>query len=158
MYGYIWRVDDFCVGGPRYFENNVCLENSFRHAPGDRNQAHDIPHQCVFRDCKFIYGSPLLRQHYEFPTNPSLKGSNNEHGPWWDIEDHELDLFEDADEYGYVTTQLTHLPRFVSYDAGNMLSYSPYDGSFNARLWKGVELTMSKTLLDFLHQTHTLPF
>ena len=34
----------FCVGGPRYFENNVCLENSFHHAPDDRNQAHDIHH------------------------------------------------------------------------------------------------------------------
>ena len=34
----------FCVGGPRCFENNVCLENSFHHALGDRNQAHDIHH------------------------------------------------------------------------------------------------------------------
>ena len=121
----------FCVGGPRYLENNVCLENSFHHAPGDRNQARDIHHRCVCRDRKFVYGSPLFRQHYEFPMNPSLKGSNNEHGPWWDIEDRELDLFEDADEYGYVATQLTHLPRFASYDAGNMISFSPYDGSFN---------------------------
>ena len=136
----------FCVGGPRYFENNVCLENSFRHAPGDRNQARDIHHQCVFRDCKFVYRSPLFRQHDEFPTNPSLKESNNE--PWWDIENRELDLFEDADEYGYLATQLTHLPKFASYDAGNML-YSPYDGSCNASLRK--ELTASKTLLDFLH-------
>ena len=69
----------FCVGGPRYFENNVCLEHSFHHP--DRNQARDIHHQCVFRDCKFVYGSPLFRQHYEFPTNPSLKESN-EHEPW----------------------------------------------------------------------------
>ena len=139
----------FCVGGPRYFENNVCLENSFHHT--DRNQARDI-HQCVFRDCKFVYGSPLFRQHYEFPTNPSLKESN-EHEPWWDIEDRESDLFEDADEYGYVATQLIHLLRFAGYDAGNMLSYS---GSFNAHLRE--ELTASKTLLDFLRQTRTLPF
>ena len=97
------ELKTFCVGGPRYFENNVCLENSFRHVPGDRNQAHDIHHRCVFRDCKFVYGSPLFRQHYEFPTNPSLKESN-EHEPWWDIEDRESDLFEDADEYGYVAT------------------------------------------------------
>ena len=34
----------FCVGGPRYFENNVCLENSFHHAPDNRNQARDIHH------------------------------------------------------------------------------------------------------------------
>ena len=66
--------------------------------------------------------------------NPSLKEINNEYEPWWDIEDHESDLFEDADEYGYMATQLTHLLRFASYDAGNMLSYSPYDGSFNAHL------------------------
>ena len=110
------------------------MENSFHHAPDDRNQACDIHHRCVFRDCKFVYGSPLFRQHYEFPMNPSLKESNNEHEPWWDIEDCESDLFEDADEYGYVATQLTHLPRFASYDAGNMLSYSPYNSSFNARL------------------------
>ena len=32
----------FCVGGPRYFENNVCLQNSFRHAPDDRNQAREF--------------------------------------------------------------------------------------------------------------------
>ena len=64
--------------------------------------------------------------------NPSLKESNNE--PWWDIEDRESDLFEDADEYGYVATQLTHLPRFATYDAGNMLSYSPYECSFDASL------------------------
>ena len=57
-----------------------------------------------------------------------------------------------------MATQLTHLPRFVSYDAGNMLSYSPYYSSFNARLRKGVELTASKTLLDFPRQTCTLPF
>ena len=90
--------------------------------------------------------------------NPSLKESNYEHEVWFDIENHELDLFEDAHEYGYVATQLTHLPRFVSHDAGNMLSYSPYNGSFNAHLQQGVELTASKKLLDFLHQTCTLPF
>ena len=34
----------FYVGGPRYFENNVCLENSFHYALDDRNQARDIHH------------------------------------------------------------------------------------------------------------------
>ena len=46
----------------------------------------------------------------------------------------------------------------MSYDAGNMFSYSPYNGSFNAHLRKGVEFTTLKTLLDFLHQTRMLPF
>ena len=35
-----------------------------------------------------MYGSPLFRVHYEFPTNPSLKGSavNDPMLNWWDIE------------------------------------------------------------------------
>ena len=55
-----------------------------------------------------------------------------------------------------MATQLTHLPRFASYNAGNMLSYSPHDSSFDARLRE--ELTASKILLDFLRQTRMLPF
>ena len=76
----------FCVGGPRYFENNLPLENSPLWT--GRNLATSTYHQDVFRDCKYMYGSPLFRQHYEFPMNPSLRSPVIEDvGNWWDIED-----------------------------------------------------------------------
>ena len=117
------KLMTFCVGRPRYFENNLLLENS-RLWTG-KNLAHDIYHLDVFRDCKYTYGSPLFRVHYEFPTNPSLKGStvNNPMLDWWDIENRDEDIFEDADDYSYVATQLTHLPKCIGYDLGNVLSY-----------------------------------
>ena len=33
------------------------------------------------------------------------------------------DPFQDADEYGYVASQLTHLPKLVAFDPGNMLTF-----------------------------------
>ena len=39
------------------------------------------------------------------------------------------DPFQDANEYGYVATQLSHLPRLNGYDPGNLLSYIPLYGN-----------------------------
>ena len=71
----------------------------------------------------------MFRLHYEFPMNPSLKGTVVlDPDGWWENEDRHDDLFEDPNEYGYVSTQLTHLPRCMGYDCGNLLSYLPiYD-------------------------------
>ena len=62
----------FSVGGPRHFENNLPLENSPLWE--GKKLARYIHHRDMFRDCKYVYGSLLFRYHYEFPTNPSLKG------------------------------------------------------------------------------------
>ena len=117
----------FCVGGPRYFENNLPLENSPLWT--EKNLAYDTHMKDVFRDCKYVYGSPLFRIHYEYPTNPSLKGIVvNDPDNWWDIEERDSDIFEDPNEYGYVSTQLMHLPNYLGYNFGNVLSYLPiYD-------------------------------
>ena len=79
-----------------------------------------------------MFGSPLFRQHHEFPTNPSLCGTGIQNGHWWEIDDRDSNIFEDADDYGYVATQFTHLPKFISYDIGNLLVYRPiYDSMTN---------------------------
>ena len=63
------------------------------------------------------------------------------------------DPFQDADEYGYVATQLTHLPRLVAFDAGNMLTF----GEDPTRLSKeAVNRTFLKDLnREFRHRTDT---
>ena len=61
----------FSFGGPKHFENNLPLENSPLWE--GKNLARYIHHCDVFRDCKYVYGSPLFRYHYEVPTNPSLR-------------------------------------------------------------------------------------
>ena len=114
----------FCIGGPRYFENNLPLENSPLWM--EKNLAYDTHMKDISRDCKCVYSSPLFWIHYEYPTNPSLKGIVvNDLDNWWDIEERDSDIFEDPDEYGYVSTQLTHLPNCLGYNFGNVLSYLP---------------------------------
>ena len=70
--------------------------------------------------------APLFRYHYELPTNPSAKYID-QHMAWLVQMRNQVlrqeDPFQDADEYGYVATQLTHLPRLVAFDAGNMLTF-----------------------------------
>ena len=63
------------------------------------------------------------------------------------------DPFQDADEYGYVATQLTHLPRLVAFDAGNMLTF----GEDPTRLSEeAVNRTFLKDLnREFRHRTDT---
>ena len=36
-------------------------------------------------------------------------------------------MFQDANKYGYVATQMTHLPQLPSYNPGNIMSYVPLD-------------------------------
>ena len=42
----------FCVGGPRFFENNVLLENSSLWT--EKNIAFNVHMRDSFRDCKFV--------------------------------------------------------------------------------------------------------
>ena len=151
----------FSVGGPRFFENNVLLKNSPLW-PG-RNQARYAYKRDVFRDCRYVHGSPLFRHHYEFPTNPSLKGVVVDNPPnWHDIENRDEDIFEDPNEFGYVATQLTHLPKMLGYDIGNILTYSPlYDARPNKNLnyfRKRERLTLLTVVSSFLEQSQALPF
>ena len=151
----------FSIGGPRHFDNNLPLENSPLWE--GKNLAHYIHHHDMFRDCKYVYGSPLFRYHCEFPTNPSLKGDVvNNPDNWWEIDNRDSDIFEDADDYGYVAMQLTHLPKCIGYDVGNVLSYLPiYDLNIPHDLQyarKRFELTPHVVFGNFLHQSHSLPF
>ena len=43
---------------------------------------------------------------------------------WWDINHREDDCFLDSDKYGYVASQLTHIPQLIGYDYGNVLMYN----------------------------------
>ena len=45
---------------------------------------------------------------------------------WWDINHREDDCFLDSDKYGYVASQLTHIPQLIGYDYGNVLTYSEH--------------------------------
>ena len=117
----------------------------------------------MFKDCKYVYGAPLFSAHYEFPTNLSLRGMVvNDPDNWWDIKERDSDIFEDADEYGYVSTQLTHLPKCLGYNVGNILSYLPiYDLNISNELSymrKRIELTPRLVHANFLCQSKTLPF
>ena len=38
---------------------------------------------------------------------------------------HQSDPFQDADNNGYLATQLSHLPKVMGYGPGNLLSYLP---------------------------------
>ena len=91
------------------------------HHGGLINLAKDIHNICIFRDTKHVYGSPLFRHHYECPTNPSLM-HHVEQDAWWDINHREDDCFLDSDKYGYIASQLTHIPQLIGYDYGNVLT------------------------------------
>ena len=116
-----------------------------------------------FRDCKFMYGSPLFRLYYEFPMNLSLKGTVVlDPDGRWENEDRCDDLFKDPDEYGYISTQLTHLPRCIGYDCGNLLSYLPiYDLQLSDKqiyLQKKFESTPCVVHANFFQQMRNVPF
>ena len=107
----------FAVGGPRFSRNGVLT------ADNTTNNGLVIG---VVRDCRHVALAPLFRYHYELPTNPSAKYIN-QHMAWLVQMRNQVlrreDPFQDADEYGYIATQLTHLPRLVAFDAGNMLTF-----------------------------------
>ena len=148
----------FCVGGPRYFQNNTLLENSPLWTC--LNPANDIHDTDIFRDTKYTYGSPLFRQHYEHPTNPSLNGVDDDEA-WCDIDNRENYCFQDANDFGYVATQLSHLPRLMDYDFGNVLTYrSVSDNEEGARLYDLCRPSLSNTsvMKKLFHETSELPF
>ena len=114
----------FSVGGPRSFKNNVMVE-SFYEWNGENlaNNQHLIE---VYHNSLRVYGSPLFRMHYEHPTNPRMR-RDPFGGEWW-LCNHQSDPFRDADDNSYVATQLSHLPKMLGCDPGNLLSYLPlYD-------------------------------
>ena len=65
------------------------------------------------------------------------------------------DPFQDANEYGYVATQLSHLPRLNGYDPGNLLSYIPLYG--NRTSTKDL-ITEHRLYESFFHQVYQRPF
>ena len=85
--------------------------------------------------------APLFRYHYELPTNPDAKYIDQQ------IQNQVLrreDPFQDADEYGYIATQLTHLPKLVSFDPGNMLTFGEDDNLLSSE--EAVNRTFLKDL------------
>ena len=107
-----------------------------------------------------MYGSPLFRQHYEYPTNPSLNGFDNDEA-WWDIDNRENDCFQDANDFGYAATQLSHLPRLTGYDFGNVLTYrSISDNEEGARLYdlRRSSLSNARVMEKLFYETSELPF
>ena len=148
----------FCIGGLRYFQNNTLLENSPLWTC--LNPANDIHDTDIFRDTKYTYGSPLFRQHYKYPTDPSLNGVDDDEA-WWDIDNRENDCFQDANDFGYVATQLSHSPRLIGYDFGNVLTYrSVSDNEEGARLYDLHRSSLSNTsvMKKLFHETSELPF
>ena len=96
---------------------------------------HEIIMQ-LMKKLKFIgivqgaYGSPLFRSHYEWPTNPQGIGEEAFNGWWNNIPaNRQSDPFQDANEYGYGASQLSHLPILNGYDHGKLLSYIPLYGN-----------------------------
>ena len=87
----------FAVGGPRFSRNGVLT--------ADTTNNGLVIGRGVVRDCRHVALAPLFRYHYELPTNPSAKYID-QHMAWLvQIQNQVLrqeDLFQDADEYGYV--------------------------------------------------------
>ena len=112
------ELTTFAVGGPRFSRNGILTSDT-------TNNRLVIGHGVV-HDCWHVALAPLFHYHYELPTNPSVKYID-QHMAWLvQLRNQVLrmeDPFQDADEYGYVTSQLTHLSKLVAFDPGNMLTY-----------------------------------
>ena len=136
----------FAVGGPRFSRNGVLTADA-------TNNGLVIG---IIWDCRHVALAPLFQYHYELPTNPSAKYID-QHMAWLVQMRNQVlrqeDPFQDPDEYGYVATQLTHLPRLVAFDAGNMLTF----GEDPTRLSEeAVNHTFLKDLnRQFRHRTDT---
>ena len=108
----------FLIGGPRLFENNVIVETFEEWTQSNYASNYSIE---VHRDCHQVYGVPLFHSQYESPTNLCFFNRQQD--------DQLEEMFQDPNKYGYVATQMTHLPQIPSYDPGNIMSYVPlYDG------------------------------
>ena len=112
------ELTTFAVGGPRFSRNGVLM--------ADTTNNGLVIGSGVVRDCRHVALAPLFRYHYELPTNPGAKRID-QHMAWLvQLRNQVLrceDPFRDADEYGYVASQLSHVPRLVAFDPGNMLTY-----------------------------------
>ena len=115
------KLMTFLVGGPRCFENNTVMEIFNKWNSVNLSNVHHEHLIEVYRDCPRVYGSPLFRMHYEYLTNLQMRPDVMER-EWW-FRDHQSDPFQDADNNGYVATQLSHLPKMTGYDPGNLLFY-----------------------------------
>ena len=110
----------FCVGGPRFFGNATIVE-TFEHWSG-WNRSTKPKDDAIYKDCKYVGGSssyraqPYLHLH---PTNTRLLDS----GPLQPHQDEDDSLFKDPVMWGYVASQLSHLPRNICYEPGNILSH-----------------------------------
>ena len=113
----------FCVGGPRYFEAPTIVETVDQWSSWNRSKDF-LPTNNSYRDCGYVAKSPLYRNQYIHPTNPGMVAFNNNFD-WHNNRDDQLDPFKDPDNYGYVASQLNHLPKAMGYDPGNMLSHIP---------------------------------
>ena len=112
------ELTTFAVGGPRFSCNSASTADTTNNG---------LVIGCgIVRDCRHVALEPLFRYHYELSTNPSAKYID-QHMAWLvQIRNQVLrreDPFQDADEYGYVATQLTHVPKLVAFDPGNMLTF-----------------------------------
>ena len=80
---------------------------------------------------------------------------------WWDINSKEDDCFKDTNDYGYVATKLSHLPRVIGYDFGNVIMYRTLRGNEEgARLYdlKRSNLSGVNVIRKLINETSELPF
>ena len=114
------------VGGPRFFENNTIVECFNEWALGTARDEYEVE---IYRDCEKVHGPPLFRSQYERLTKPRGFEEVLLNNGWHVHDDRHSDPFQDANEYSYMATQLSHLPRLSGYDRGNLLSYIPMYGN-----------------------------
>ena len=137
------ELTTFAVGGPRFSCNGVLT--------ADTTNNGLVIGSGVIHDCRHVALAPLFRYHYELPTNPDAKYIDQQ------IRNQVLrreDSFQDADEYGYVATQLTHLPKLLSFDAGNTLTFGEDDNLLSSE--EAVNHTFLKDLnREFRQRTDT---
>ena len=93
----------FSVGGPRFLENITTVECFNEWALSTARDEYEVE---IYRDCERVYGSPLFRSHYERHTNHRGLGEALLND-WHNVhDDRHSKLFQDANEYSYVATQL----------------------------------------------------
>ena len=114
----------FCVGGPRYFEAPTIVETFDQWLSWNPSKDF-LATNNSYRDCGYVAKSPLYRNQYTHPTNPGMVAFNNNFNWQHNNRDYKLDLCKDADNYDYVPSQLSHLPKAMGSDPGNMPSHIP---------------------------------
>ena len=65
----------------------------------------------------------------------------------------EDDCFLDSDKYGYVASQLTHIPQLIGYEYGNVLTYSEHIDNQPNNLEARIKTTLhGPNLMRALHE------